>query len=167
PQRREEFRKQGRVARSRDAAGLASTLCVIGVLLGMRAAIGEALSGLFVAAHGHLDMLASGQPIDVLRLASTAFAAVALPCLVAGSAGAVVANMAQSGIRFDFDNVGFKPERFSPISRLQQVFSPKRGTVEMILSLLRVGVVGYVAYRASLVEMSDLLSLARLPVDLA
>ena len=165
PQRREEFRKQGRFARSRDAAGMASAVCVIGVLLGSRTAMMSTISRLFLASHGNLEALARGQPNDAVRMGWMALAAMAIPCLVAGASGAVVACLVQSGIRVDFDRVGFKPENFNPAGRLQQLFSPKRASVELVLSLLRVGVVGYVAYRASLVELNDVLSLARLPVE--
>ncbi len=167
PQRREEFRKQGRFARSRDAAGLASAVCVIGVLVGSREAIGRTASGLFVASHGNLEALARDQPVDALRIGITSLAAIALPCLVAGAAGAVVACLVQAGIRVDFGAVGLKPERFNPIDRLKQMFSPQKAGFEMVLSLLRVGVVGYVAYRALVVELGELLSLARLPIELS
>jgi flagellar biosynthetic protein FlhB len=43
---------------------------------------------------------------------------------------------------------------------LRQLVSPKQAIVEMLMSILRVGVVGYIAYRASLVEVPDLLHLA-------
>jgi flagellar biosynthetic protein FlhB len=167
PQRRAEFRKQGRFARSRDAAGLASAICVVGVLLGSRAGISQVISSLFLACHGNLAALAHGQPVDAMHMATMALAAIALPSLVAGAAGAAIAGLAQSGFVVDFGNVGIKPERFNPIGRLQQLVSPQRAGIEMVLSLLRVGAVGYVAYRAALGELGDLLSLARLPLDLA
>src|SRR5580693_3015594 len=166
PQRREQYRKEGRVARARDAAGLASAICVLGVLMGSRAALSTAVSNLFHASLGNLDALARGQPTDALRIATTALAQMAGPAVVAGCAGAIVASLAQTGLHVNIDAIGFKPERFNPIDRLQQLFSPKKATVEMLLSFLRVGAVGYVAYRASLVELPDILSLARLPVDL-
>jgi flagellar biosynthetic protein FlhB len=167
PQRREEFRKQGRFARARDAAPVAAMLSAIGALVGSRAAIGHALDRLFLASLGNLGALAQGAPGDVFRFAGQALLSIAGPaCLAAATAG-TVAGMAQTGLRLNLDAIGFKPERLDPISRIKQLVSPKQAAVEMLLSLLRIGMVGYVAYRTTLLELPDLLDLARTSVDVA
>jgi flagellar biosynthetic protein FlhB len=50
---------------------------------------------------------------------------------------------------------------------MKQLASPKKAAVEMLLSFLRVGVVGYVAYRTSVLELPGVLSLARMSVDVS
>lgn len=166
-QRREEFRKQGRFARARDAAPVAAMVSAVGALLGSRTAIGEALGKLFLASHGNLGALAHGEPGDVFRFAGEALLTVAAPASLAAAIAAMVAGLAQTGLQLNLDAVGFKPERLDPISRLRQLASPKQAVIEMLLSILRVGVVGYVAYRVALVELPDLLDLARTSVDVA
>ena len=163
--RREEFRKQGKFARSRDAAAVAATMCALGALLGSRGAMRDALERLFRASFGEVSGLVHGQPGDVFRFAGEALLAVAAPASLAGAAASVVVGLAQSGMRLNLEAVGFKPERLDVVSRIKQMASPKQAAVEMVLSLLRVGVVAYVAYRAALVELPDLLGLARAPVD--
>jgi flagellar biosynthetic protein FlhB len=158
--RREEFRKQGRFPRARDAAPVAAMLGVLGALLGSRGAIGQALDRLFRASHGNLQALALGEPGDVFRFAGEALLAIAGPASIAATMAAVVAGLTQAGLRVNLDAVGFKAERLDPLPRLQQLVSPKQAIVEMLMSILRVGVVGYIAYRASLVEIPDLLHLA-------
>jgi flagellar biosynthetic protein FlhB len=166
-QRREQFRKQGRFARARDAAGVAATMSVIGALLGSRDAIGKAMDRLFSAAYGDLGALAHGEPGDAFRFAGEALLAIAGPACIAACMGGLVAGLAQTGLRLNLDAVEFKPERLDPIARLKQIAAPKQAVVEMLMSILRVGVVGYVAYRATLIEVPELLELARTSVDVA
>jgi flagellar biosynthesis protein FlhB len=166
-QRRENFRKQGRFARARDAAPVAALLSAIGVLVGSRPAMGAALDRLFLASHGNLAVLGHGQPGDVFRFAGEALLAMAGPASIAASGAAVVAGLVQTGLHLNLESVGFKMERLDPIGRLKQLAAPKKALVEMLMSILRVGLVGYVAYRASMAELPDLLDLARTSVDVA
>ena len=68
-------------------------------------------------------------------------------------------------LRIETDALSFKPERLNPFPKLLQLFSFKRMSVETIMSLLRVGLVGYVAYRALLIELPSLLVLARVGIE--
>jgi flagellar biosynthetic protein FlhB len=163
--RREQFRKEGRYARSRDASGLAATAGVIGVLLGSRAAIGDAMVRLFRASHGHLEAVYQGGGADGIRVGALALTTLAGPTVVVAALAATVVGLAQAGFHPNLEAIAFKPERLDPIARLKQLLSPKKAAVEMVLSMLRVGVVAYVAYRASLVELASVLSLARMSVD--
>ncbi|MGA7122591.1 MAG: EscU/YscU/HrcU family type III secretion system export apparatus switch protein [Polyangiaceae bacterium] len=167
PHRREEFRKQGRFARARDAAGVAAMMSVVGALLGSRAAIGKALDRLFAASFGNIAAMSHGAPGDVFRFAGEALLTIAGPASLAACVAASVAGLAQTGLRLNLDAITFKPERLDPIARLKQIASPKQAVVEMLMSILRVGLVGYVAYRAALIELPQLLELARTSVDVA
>src|SRR5256885_11529209 len=96
--RREEFRKQGRFARARDAAPVAAMLGALGALLGSRGAIGEALDRLFHASHGNLGALAHGEPGDVFRFAGEALLTIAGPASIAAAMAAAVAGLTQAGL---------------------------------------------------------------------
>jgi flagellar biosynthesis protein FlhB len=165
--RREEFHKQGRFARARDAAPVAATLSALGALLGSRAAMARAVDQLFGASYANLGALSHGAPGEVFKLAGEALLAISGPAALAAATAAVVTGLAQSGLQLNLDAVGFKPERLDPISRLKQLVSPKQAITEMLLSILRVGLVGYVAYRAALIEVPALLGLARSSVDVS
>jgi flagellar biosynthetic protein FlhB len=78
-----------------------------------------------------------------------------------------VSGVAQAGFHANLEAVGIKAERLDPFARIQQLASPKRAVTELVLSLLRVAVVGYVAYRTSSADLSELLSLARVPVEVS
>jgi flagellar biosynthetic protein FlhB len=166
-QRREQFRKEGKFARSRDAAGVASILSVVGALMGTRAAIGETCETLFRISHGDLTAIARGQSGDVLRLSAEALVAIIGPAILAAALAATVAGLAQTGLHVNLDAIGFKASRLDPISRLKELLSPKHAMTEVLMSVLRVCVVGYVAYRAAIGEVPDLLTLSRVPVDVS
>jgi flagellar biosynthetic protein FlhB len=54
-----------------------------------------------------------------------------------------------------------------PGNRIKDLFSPKRAVVELLLSALRIGVIAYVAYRISLVESADLMTLGRVSLEIS
>lgn len=164
-QRREQFRKDGRFARSRDASGVAATFAVIGALMGTRGAIAQAFLRLFQVSHGDLTAVARGQTDDVLRLSGEAMLTIAGPAMLAAALAAAVAGLVQTGGYVNVDGIGFKASRLDVVGRLQQMFSPRQAMTEVLLSILRVGVVGYVAYRAASTEAPDLLTLSRVPVN--
>lgn len=167
PKRREEFRKQGRFARARDAATVAATLGVVGTLLGSRAAIGSAMDRMFRATHGNLGAFAVGRVGDAFRVASESLLAVAVPPILAAAGAGALAGLVQSGLRLNTDSLGFTLSRMNPAARLKDLFSPKRAIVELLLSALRIGVIAYVAYRISSIEFSDLRTLGRVPLELS
>jgi flagellar biosynthetic protein FlhB len=166
-QRREQFRKDGRFPRARDASAVAATMAVCGALLGSRAAMGDTLGQLFRGSHGDLTALVRGQFADVARLAGESLFGLAAPSLVAASCAVVVVGLVQSGMRINVDAIGFKLERLDPLSRIKQLFAPKQAITELLLSLLRVGVVGYVAYRVVISELPELLTLSRATLDVS
>jgi flagellar biosynthetic protein FlhB len=165
PHRKEQARQEGRFARARDASGLAATAAVLGVLLGSRSAIGEAAVNLFGSTLGDVTALARGE--STVGIAGRALAAFAAPAAVGAALAALGAGIAQAGFNVNLSAVGLKLERLDPIARLKQLASPKRALTELVLSLLRVAVVGFVAYRVLMADLSELLSLARVPVEVS
>jgi flagellar biosynthetic protein FlhB len=162
PQRREQARKEGRFAKSRDIGGVAGTAAVLAVLLGSRDAIAHALETLFVRCLGDLEAFVRGDVAGVTQAATAVIFVLAAPPAVAAAVVGVGAGLAQSGAQLNTDALSFKPERLNPFPNLLQLFSPKKGSVEVLMGLLRVGVVGYVAYRALLLELPVLLASGRL-----
>lgn len=160
PQRREEFRKEGRFAKARDAGGIAAVAAVIGALLGTREATSRAVSLLFAACHGDLESVARGQGSAVATLAAGTLFALAGPAAIAGAVGALVVGFAQAGLRIDTDQIAFKPEHLNPLPKLKQLFSPGHAAFESLFALARVGVVALVAYTGLREEIPGLLALA-------
>jgi flagellar biosynthetic protein FlhB len=163
PRRREQFYKEGQFARSRDAGPLASTLAVLGVVAALGGAGQHVLEELFARTHGDLGAFAAGRTTEVAHELATSLAALAVPAMLASASAGVAAGLLQTGLRFDVEMIGFKPERLDPLPRLMRLLKGGSGFFEVALSLLRVGVVAYVAARAVAGELPGLLSLADVP----
>jgi flagellar biosynthesis protein FlhB len=161
PQRKEQFRKQGRFAKSKDAGGVVTTLAVLAVIVGSERAIGEAIQQTFLRCHGDLEAIVRNDGSGPFREALTLFVALAVPAAIAAAVTGAAVGLVQSGARVYTDNLGFDLTRLNPFPNLARLFSPKTGSVQAMLSVLRVGFVGYIAYRALLLEIPTLLTLSR------
>ena len=137
------------------------------MLVGSRGALAQATERLVQQSHGDLAALTRGQPGDVIRMAGESLIAFAGPAALVAAAASAIVGLAQTGLRLNLQAVGFKPERLDPIARLKQLASPKQAMVEALMSTLRIGVVGYMAYRSAMVEIPDLLRLTRTSVDVS
>lgn len=163
PQRREEFRKQGRFARARDAGGVAVTAGVLATLLGSHSAMSRATDLLFASTLGNVTALTQGGAGRVFEDAGESLLVMAAPSIFVAAGAGALAGLAQAGVRINTENLGFKPERLNPLPKLKELFSFKKGGVEAAMSALRVLVVGYVAYRALLVELPRMLLMTHIP----
>jgi flagellar biosynthetic protein FlhB len=161
PHRKEQFRKQGRFARSKDAGGIVALLAVLGVIVGSQRALGQAIQQTFLRCHGDLEAIGRNDSSGPFRAALSLLGELAIPTAIAAAAAGASAGLVQSGARVYVDNFGFNLERLNPFPNLGRLFSPKQGSVQAILSVLRVMFVGYVAYRALLLELPTLLTLPR------
>src|SRR4051812_35600410 len=85
PHRREQFRKEGRFARARDAGGIAAIAAVLAALVGLRGASFRAATELFARCHGDLSALSHGGPPEILTTAGSALFALAAPAAFAAA----------------------------------------------------------------------------------
>ncbi len=159
PRRREQFRKEGKFARARDAGAVAAIGCGLAIFMGMRGSIHESLARLFRATVGDTGALARGELSSVQSALGEAALTLGLPCLLGTALAATAVGFAQAGISPSSDLVAFKAERLDPIPRLGRLFSIKAGGVEVLLATVKVLVVGGVAYTAIRDELSVLLGL--------
>ncbi len=167
PHRREEFRREGRFARARDAGGLAATAAVMVVLLGSRDVLSHSTNVLFSATLGNLGALSVAGGDRALRVGLGALVAMAAPPVIAAAAAAVAMGLAQSGLELRTEALEFKFDRLNPLAGLGNLFSFRQGASETALGLLRVGVVGFVAWRALSHELPSLVGLSRLAPEMA
>ena len=122
----------------------------------MREVSGQSLALLFERTFAHLATHDGALP---WHAATEALIALAVPCIVAASIAGIAVGLAQAGMHFNLELVAFKPDRLDPFGRLKQLVSLKNGGLEALLSLLRIGAVGFVTYRAARGELPSLLSL--------
>lgn len=162
--RREEFRKQGRYARAKDLGGLAATGGALLALVAQRKDIADSAMHLYIRTLG--DLGAAGR-VGYVRVAVEVCLPTLLhflPVLTAAAVCGFLASYAQAGFRPNPDALEPKVERLDPSAGFQRLFEVKKAFAELAMSLFRVGVVGYVAYRAVAGEVPTLLTAARAPL---
>jgi flagellar biosynthetic protein FlhB len=162
--RREEFRKQGRYARARDIGGLAATGGALLTLVAERQGIARAAMQLYIRTLGDLS---AADRVGFLRVAAEVCIPTvmqALPVLTAAAVCGFLASYAQAGFQPNTDALEPKFERLDPSDGIARIFGFKKAFAELAMSLVRVGLVGYVAYRAVAAEVPVLLTAARAPL---
>ena len=162
--RREEFHKQGRFARARDIGGLAATGGALLALVAQRQDIARSSLELYARTLGDLG---AANRIGFVRVAvDVALPTLMhfLPVLIAAAVCGFLASYAQAGFRPNPDALDLKVDRLDPSEGFKRIFAMKKALAELVMALVRVGIVGYVAYRAVAAEVPVLLTAARAPL---
>jgi flagellar biosynthesis protein FlhB len=166
-ERREKFRKDGRFAKARDAGGVAATFAVALVLAGSSERLLHLVRELFARTFGDLGALERAGAREVLRLGVTSTIDLAGAVVLAAMGASVIVGLAQSGFRPYIEMLEIKPERLDPRQAIGKLFSPKRAGQETAVAILRLGAVGYVAWRAFAIELPQMAALSRVPISAA
>lgn len=146
PERRKKARDDGQFARSRDAGAVAATVAVLLVLNGIWSdLVGQIREFCLQCFHEPL-MLVSGDMTVVFEQTIKVLVISCIPVAVFACLAGTAAGFAEAGFHPNLDSLQPKFERLEPFGKLQRLFSPKEGLVNIALSLLRVGVVAAVAY---------------------
>jgi len=163
-QRKEEFRKQGRFAKARDAGGIVATAAVIATIAGSQANLSESARQLFKGTLGDLTALERLGPLAILGATGTALAALAGTAVFAAVGSSIVIGLAQSRFRTYSELLTPDVGRLDPRQGISRLFSPKKAGLETVVAVLRVAAVGLVAWHALSKELPLLVSLARIPL---
>jgi flagellar biosynthetic protein FlhB len=96
------------------------------------------------------------------------------PVLVVALLTAFIANVAQVGFKFSTEAISFKPNKINPINGLKRMFSMKN-TVNLLKSLLKVIIIGMLAYTyirsrldglMMMMRVSDIFAIVKMGIDL-
>jgi flagellar biosynthetic protein FlhB len=136
-------------------------------MLGSREEIGRALDLCFARTLGDVGALSRGDGHAVFTSALSTLAALAIPPALAAALFGTLVSMAQAGLRFDTDILGFQADRLNPLPKLANIFASKQALAQTALALLRVGIVGVVAYTALVKELPAILTFASTPTEVA
>jgi len=167
PDRRKRARDEGQFARSKDSGPVAASIAALGVI--------GATAGEFVGTVRGFSLRCFDDPLSLVRgdispLAEQAGMVLVSSCvpvaLAAAIAGTAVGFL-EAGFHPNFDLLEIKLERLDPISKLGTMFSPKSGLMSIVMSLLRVVVVGVVAETVMEKEFPKLVRLSRAPLGAA
>jgi flagellar biosynthetic protein FlhB len=165
PKRRADAAKKGDVLRSKEVATLAATGTGALALLGLGPWLAESLARTARAGlrfdRAALDGFAPG--------AALADAAVAVlpPVMVLGLAVALLTIASQLLLgegRFNAGNAGFKASRINPVSGLKRILG-WQGLIELGKGLLKLALLGAIAWAWASANLPGLLTLGRSPLE--
>jgi flagellar biosynthetic protein FlhB len=162
--RKEEFRKQGRFAKARDAAGVVATAAVITVLAGSQERYASLARTLYESTLGDLGALERLGPAAVLGSAALSLAALSGAAIGAAVLASIAVSVAQARFRTYTELLAPDVARLDPRQGVARLFSPKRAALETIVAILRVVAVGALATHALSKELPLLVTLARVPL---
>lgn len=144
--RLDDFRKEGKVAVSKD---LASTAQLLGVVIGFLVIGNMLFAGLAGAVRWVFEHVGEGggQHMTLGSAVGAHLDALLVPTLslcVVFAASATVAYVAQTRFLFSAKAIGFKLDRLNPFKRLGDLFGPRKAGVRIGLSIAKVGLTGFV-----------------------
>ncbi|MGH7194563.1 MAG: EscU/YscU/HrcU family type III secretion system export apparatus switch protein, partial [Candidatus Saccharimonadales bacterium] len=161
--RRQQAREQGQVARSQDLGSSALLLGSLVAILWLGGALANRLGNLtqhYLGGEAWLETDVASFTAEFAGLANTLASAV-LPLLCVMLVIAVAANVAQVGLLFLPEKLMPDVTRIDPLRGFQRIFS-LASVVRLFFGLIKVVLVGAVAYACLVGELSNLLALVGL-----
>ncbi len=147
PLRREEFRKRGQVAQTRE---LASVLLIFSMILSFYV-LGKFAYDQFqlifeeVLGKGLLKTIRHDTPLDVFKFSLLKMSVILGPVLLLCMAASFMSSVFQIGFLNNEEALGFKWERLDPVSGFKRIFS-LRSLVEGLKSVAKICLIGGVTY---------------------
>ncbi len=149
PKKRRQAREKGEVARSREVAGAATFLIMAGALaFGARHAVVASAQMMREGfqAIGDLDNV-GGKGLAMLGRAIGDMVPVLGVVLGLLAVVAIVSNVGQFGLLWTMKPLSPKFEKLNPFPKLKKMFFSKNTAVELLKTLLKVGVLGFIGWQ--------------------
>lgn len=145
--KREEFRRQGQVAQTRELSGAALFLLASGGLYVMGRFCFNQVAELFNRSMGAemVALLRGGNVFDLVQFAGVKALLIVLPLVLAAGVIGVASILIQTGFLQVEDALTPNFERMNPIEGLKRIFS-LRGLMEGLKSILKLVAVGVILY---------------------
>lgn len=144
PEKERKARDEGQFPRSKDGGAIAATIAVVLCLMVLGAGDVRRVRDFALFCFGSAETLQGGNISVVVQRIVTLLLWLVLPIGIAAALGGIAMGMLESGLLFRFELVEPKWERLNPVTRIGQLLSPKQGSLNILSSLLRVTVVGFV-----------------------
>lgn len=164
PERRRKAREEGQFPRAKDTGALAATIAILITISSLGGSYWEMLRTFTQRCFSEGLVFKGGGIGYIARELAVVLLAATLPIAGVAAVAAILAGFAEAGFQPNLDLAAPKFERLNPIGKLGQMFSPKAAFTNIALSLLRVGVVGWVAYSIVRADFPLLARLSRAPV---
>ncbi|HOM02072.1 MAG TPA: flagellar biosynthesis protein FlhB [Acetivibrio sp.] len=162
PRKRSKAREEGQVLQSRElnsAIVLLSTFVTLRILgKYMYEQILECLKVAITVYPTNDGLFSIEGLMDVYVATVVTFLKIAAPVLLVALIAGVASAYAQVGFLFTTKTLGIKLNRINPLNGFKRIFSPK-SLVELLKSIIKIAIVGYIGYSYIKVEMTDVLSM--------
>jgi flagellar biosynthetic protein FlhB len=155
PRRRRDARKKGQVAQSREVSSVLILMTTMGVFYFAGSWIFYNLSGLFSGIYESIGIQALNNAAEAVLFSRTIFhylVSILIPIFLPIVVAAIVANIVQVGFEMHSQPLQPKLSKLNPISGMKRFLSLK-SLVELIKSLVKIVVVGGIAYAIIAKEM--------------
>ncbi len=160
PRRREEARKKGQVARSRDVSAVFVLLAGFLTLYVCHTYVYSSIREMMIYFLGQATSMqvdsATIGPLGVIAVKH--LGVIVGPVLLAVFLMALLASYLQVGFVFSTKNLQPKLSKINPIAGFKRIFS-RQGFMELFKSMAKIAIVGYMAYRTVRGEMTQVLPL--------
>lgn len=152
PKKLSEARKDGKVAKSQDviiAASLTGLFVMLKITIGY---IGSSFLSLFEESYGMIynmvnDEFTLNSSATIIRFGMQEVMVIGIPLYLTGLITVLVANIYQVKWKVSFKIIQPKLSNINPISGFKKLLS-KEKIFELLKSILKVGIIGYVVYDA-------------------
>lgn len=148
PKRKEDERKKGNIFQSRELVTVFSLVIVFYVLKTLgpycMQSIQDCIEYFFIMA-GSSNALEVSDLNAIFVKSVSVYAVSALPLLMVAGLVAIIFTLAQTRLLFSMKATQFKANRLNPLEGFKRMFS-MRGMVELIKSLFKVAIIGYIIY---------------------
>ncbi|KNY28365.1 flagellar biosynthesis protein FlhB [Pseudobacteroides cellulosolvens] len=162
PKRRQDARKKGQVLQSKE---ITSAFVLLFIFVGLRLLGGYMYNEIVYFTKVVLteyvkvpDLYTINGISKLFILSFIELMKISGPILAIALITGLIAEYAQVGFLFTFENLGFKFSRINPLSGLKRIFS-LRSVVELIKSIIKLVIVGFIAYSYIKSEAGNLLIL--------
>lgn len=166
PKKRQDSRKKGQVAKSQDINTAVNLIAVFAVLGILGPYIYKQIIGLMIDFFQHkmLEKITEeniqAMLIEVMKIMGLTLAPVFAVAVVAG----VISNIMQVGFMFSTESIQFKLDKLDPIKGAKRIFS-LRAIVELLKSILKISIVGFVAFYVLFKRMDEMMVLTQVSVS--
>lgn len=163
-QRIEEFRKQGRIAKARDIGGVVATAAVLVVLNGSRDSLWNTTRTMFQSSLGDLTALERVGVKPVFAGMATSLLALSGLAIGAAMIAAVAMGLVQTRGQLFGELLMPSADKLNPVNGFKRLFDFKKQGMETFVAILRVALLGIVAWKTLSADLPALSAMARMPL---
>lgn len=160
PKKRQEARKKGQVAKSNEINTAIVLLFAFLILKFFGAYMARGVIDLFI--YSLSELMLWTPTVESIQLLSTELmfriVLIIFPVMLGSIIAGVSANLGQVGFMFTTEPLQFKLSNINPLSGLKRMFS-SRSLVELVKSIFKISVIGFVAYLTIMAEKEVLFTL--------